>query len=130
MSNRTLMLVTGILGTSGVALGAFGAHALKIRLEATSHTGTWDTAVFYHLIHTVAILAIAMSINPASPATKSRLLTTAAAAWLIGIILFSGSLYLLSLGGPRWLGPITPIGGLALLIGWGCVLVSGLKKEN
>lgn len=130
MSNRTLMLVTGILGTSGVALGAFGAHALKIRLETTSHTETWGTAVFYHLIHTVAILAVAMAINQASPATKSRLLTKAATSWLIGIVLFSGSLYFLSLGGPRWLGPITPIGGLALLIGWGCVLVSGLKKEN
>jgi uncharacterized membrane protein YgdD (TMEM256/DUF423 family) len=130
MSNHTLKLATGIFGTCGVALGAFGAHALKTRLAAAGHTGTWETAVFYHLIHTVAIFVVAMCPSQATPSAKSRLLTTAAVSWAIGIILFSSSLYVLALGGPRWLGLITPIGGLALLIGWSCVLASGLKKEG
>ena len=127
MPNHTLKLAAGVLGACGVALGAFGAHALKIRLEAAGHTDTWNTAVFYHLIHTVAILAVTLVLEGTAPAAKSRFLQTAAVAWTIGIILFSGSLYALSLGGPRWLGPVTPLGGLAFLIGWGCVLANGLK---
>ena len=102
-----------ILASIGVALGAFGAHALKDTLLESGTTDTWKTAVFYHLIHAVA----AWSLFLASPTTQRRL-AKAATAWLIGIILFSGSLYCLALDGPRWLGPITPLGGLALLIGW------------
>ena len=102
-----------ILASIGVALGAFGAHALKETLLEHGTTDTWKTAVFYHLLHAVA----AWSLFLASPTTQRRL-ATAATAWLIGIILFSGSLYFLALGGPRWLGPVTPLGGLAFLGGW------------
>jgi len=116
-----------MLGVSGVALGAFGAHALKAQLAASGQAEIWSTAVLYHLIHTVAILAVTLVLEGTAPAAKSRFLQTAAVAWTIGIILFSGSLYALSLGGPRWLGPVTPLGGLAFLIGWGCVLANGLK---
>ncbi len=130
MSNRTLKLVVGILGMTGVALGAFGAHALKAQLMASGMTETWRTAVFYHLLHTVAILAVAFSFRDPASGKGSRLLSYTCISWTTGIILFSGSLYALALGGPRWLGPITPIGGLVLLLGWGCLSISAFKKES
>ena len=107
---RSLLLVAALLGAAGVALGAFGAHGLRERLDAHA-LGVWETAVRYHLVHAVALLAIALS--PHAPALRS-------AGWLFvaGIVLFSGSLYALALGGPRVLGPVTPIGGLALIAGW------------
>lgn len=77
---------------------------------------TWETAVLYHLVHALAVLAVALA-HYATP-NASRALRLAAALWAAGIVLFSGSLYGLSLGGPRVLGPITPLGGLALIAGW------------
>jgi uncharacterized membrane protein YgdD (TMEM256/DUF423 family) len=130
MSYQTLKLVVGILGMSGVGLGAFGAHALKAQLATSGHTETWKTAVLYHLLHTITILAVALSHRDAAHSRPSPLLSTACWFLMAGILLFSGSLYLLALDGPRWLGPITPLGGLALLIGWGCIMVSGFKKES
>lgn len=107
---RSLLLVAALLGAAGVALGAFGAHGLRERLGADA-LGVWETAVRYHLVHAVALLALALS--PNAPALRS-------AGWLFaaGILLFSGSLYALALGGPRVLGPVTPIGGFALIAGW------------
>jgi uncharacterized membrane protein YgdD (TMEM256/DUF423 family) len=129
MTNRTLKLIIGILGVSGVALGAFGAHALKAQLAANGHIETWKTAVLYQLIHTVALLALASRQELPANTVKSHSLSIICISWIVGIVLFSGSLYSLALGGPNWLGPITPLGGLAFLIGWGGVLVRGLKKE-
>jgi uncharacterized membrane protein YgdD (TMEM256/DUF423 family) len=130
MSNRTLKLIVGVLGMTGVTLGALGAHALKTQLAASEQTETWRTAVLYHLLHTVAILAMTLNYRDPARVDGSRFLLITCILWAVGIILFSGSLYALALGGPLWLGPITPIGGLALLIGWGCILISGLKKES
>jgi len=130
MRVKTLTLITGLLGISGVALGAFGAHALKTHLATTGHTGTWETAVLYHLIHTAALFALISSYKNNIHATSQRLSNATAWCWISGITLFSGSLYFLSLGGPRWLGPITPLGGLALILGWGCVLAQGLKSSK
>lgn len=112
----------GILGLSGVALGAFGAHGLKGRLAAHGMTDAWTTAVQYHLIHAVALLALT-AISSTGTSAYSKKSSMCAWAWIIGVNLFSGSLYLMALGGPRWLGPITPLGGLALLVGWGCLLI-------
>jgi len=125
-----MKLVIGALGATGVALGAFGAHVLKAQLTASGHTGTWETAVFYQLIHTVAMLALAVQIGAIAQTAQSRFLTAAIWCWLCGITLFSGSLYLLSLDGPKWLGPITPLGGLALLTGWGCLFANGFIKPR
>lgn len=105
---RPLVIAAGLLGFTGVALGAFGAHALKDTLAAGGHTATWQTAVLYHLIHAVALLAL--------PPGK-----WAGRCWIAGIVLFSGSLYALALGGPKILGPITPLGGVLLLAGWALV---------
>jgi uncharacterized membrane protein YgdD (TMEM256/DUF423 family) len=107
---RALLLAAALCGAAGVALGALGGHALAPRL-GTSGLATWQTAVLYHLIHSVAMLAMALSAPRAG---------TAVVGWSFaaGIVLFSGSLYLLALGGPGWLGPLTPLGGVAFILGW------------
>eukprot|EP00035_Acanthoeca_spectabilis_P019861 m.429984 g.429984 ORF g.429984 m.429984 type:complete len:112 (-) comp17102_c0_seq1:116-451(-) len=96
-----------VLGASGVTLGAFGAHALKETLAARGTTDSWKTAVLYQLVHAVALLAL--------PENRAG---TTVQLWTAGSILFSGSIYGLSLGGPRILGPVTPIGGLCFIGGW------------
>ncbi|NNL67799.1 MAG: DUF423 domain-containing protein [Myxococcales bacterium] len=106
------MTLTALLGAAGVALGAFGAHGLKGRL-GPSGLATWQTAVEYHLIHVVALLALVLF-----GSATGRSIQPAAASFVAGIVLFSGSLYALALGGPRWLGPVTPLGGLAFIVGW------------
>ena len=112
-STRNITLAAALLGLSGVALGAFGAHALKPTLEAHGSVETWKTAVLYHLVHAVALLALA-GWRDAHAGPNGRI----AVLWAAGVVLFSGSLYWLSLGGPRFLGPVTPLGGLAFLAGW------------
>lgn len=111
-----MLRVAALCSGVGVALGAFGAHGLAEQLEAMDRVATWDTAVRYHLVHGVAMFALA-----AHPLARR---TTVAIAWLIGIALFSGSLYLLCAlddgeGTWNWLGAVTPLGGTALLVGWG-----------
>ena len=110
-------------GATGVALGAFGAHGLREFLEANSTLSTWNTAVLYHLIHAVALLA--GSFIAIEKPLYARWAGSACSCWLAGIALFSGSLYLMALGGPRWLGPITPLGGLFFIAGWLCMLGVG-----
>lgn len=113
-------LIAAILGVTGVGLGAFGAHGLKARLEAADASALWQTAVFYHLLHAVALLALAVAARPRFAVRAMTLLRLSGGCWIGGIIGFSGSLYILALGGPRWLGPVTPVGGLALIAGWAC----------
>jgi uncharacterized membrane protein YgdD (TMEM256/DUF423 family) len=125
MSYRYLLPITGLLGVLGVALGAFGAHALHESLLARGMLEAWKTAVSYHLTHTAALLAVSLWLQ--GRPQKSPRLTGAAWAWILGVVLFSGSLYGLALGGPRLLGPVTPLGGLAFIGGWVLVLVEGLK---
>ena len=92
-------------------MGAFGAHGLKATLEATGGLENWKTAGFYQLVHAVALLALASRTEPVA--------RWVARSWIIGIILFSGSLYALALGCPaKFIWPVTPLGGLALLLGW------------
>lgn len=112
----TLRAAALILGLS-VALGAFGAHALAVRLGPDG-ARIWQTAVRYQVTHGLSLLALASLWRLFSP-TARRVVTT---AFLVGIALFSGSLYALALGAPRALGMITPLGGLAFLTGWVTVL--------
>lgn len=111
-----IQMVAASMGALGVAAGAFGAHALRSRLEASGRAGTWDTAVRYHLIHALALMLVAFSAQ--LPGSIVDMTTLASVSFTVGIVLFSGSLYGLALGGPRWLGPVTPLGGLALIAGW------------
>ncbi|MBK8475024.1 MAG: DUF423 domain-containing protein [Opitutaceae bacterium] len=117
LGRRSIVFATSA-GFSAVGLGAFGAHRLRPMLEAHSQVATWNTAVHYHLLHSVVLLALALYLSRDTPPATARRLGHATALFAAGIALFSGSLYLLALGGPRWLGPITPVGGLCLLAGW------------
>lgn len=100
--------VAAVAAFLGVALGAFGAHGLKAQLEAANRLATWETAVFYHLIHAVVLLVVA----------RWNGVEVTRWAMLTGIVVFSGSLYALCLTGVRVLGAVTPLGGLAFLAGW------------
>jgi uncharacterized membrane protein YgdD (TMEM256/DUF423 family) len=107
----TLAILAGLAGAAGVALGAFGAHALAAKLDASALT-TWETGVRYHLVHALALLLAAYL------ADRGPLYAAAGFLFAAGIVLFSGSLYGLALGGPRWLGPVTPLGGVSFILGW------------
>jgi uncharacterized membrane protein YgdD (TMEM256/DUF423 family) len=115
MSGMNWVRVGTVLGFLGVALGAFGAHALKARLETLGTTAAYQTAVQYQMYHALALLALGLLVNP-----FHRNPPVAVAGWcfLIGVILFSGSLYLLAVTGIKPLGAITPFGGVAMLAGW------------
>ena len=107
-----------------VAMGAFGAHALEASLEELGSLRTWDTAVDYQIWHALALLIIAsLKLSPRPERTAAICMST-------GILLFSGSLYWLALDGPKWLGPITPLGGLCLIIGWGLLAYSSIKHRS
>jgi uncharacterized membrane protein YgdD (TMEM256/DUF423 family) len=107
---RGWLAVAALLGASGVAFGAGGAHALR-PLMAPEYVPTFETGVRYHLLHAVALLALALG-------GAGRPIALPAALFTLGTLLFSGSLYTLALGGPRGLGIVTPFGGVALLLGW------------
>ena len=117
MHHRTALAWAGTLGATGVILGAFGAHALREALERAGTREVWDTASKYQLLHAAALLGFAGWLR-ASPGVPGRCAAWAVRLWALGIVLFSGSLYALALGGPRWLGPVTPLGGAALIAAW------------
>lgn len=111
-----------------VALGAFGAHALDTVLDDYGK-GIWETAVHYQMFHAVAILAIGILMSPKLFGAIKQL-RTAAICMNLGIVFFSGSLYILAISGIKILGAITPIGGVLFLAGWILLLVSALKHKN
>jgi uncharacterized membrane protein YgdD (TMEM256/DUF423 family) len=114
-STIATLRVAALTGLLAVALGAFGAHGLKTHWDATLTAAdaayrldTWKTASVYHMVHAVVLLALALA----------RVSPGASRSFFYGLIIFSGSLYTLSLTGMKWLGAITPIGGLLLMLGW------------
>jgi uncharacterized membrane protein YgdD (TMEM256/DUF423 family) len=120
-----LFFIAGSLSAGlGVLFGAFGAHALKGRLGVDALT-TFETGVRYQMYHALALLAVAWAVSrwPASALPNW-------AGWLfiIGTVLFSGSLYGLSVLGQRWLGAITPLGGLAFIAGWACLVFVAFRN--
>ena len=112
--------IAGVVGALGVALGAFGAHGLRSVVADPHLLDVWDTAARYHLVHAVAIAVVAA--HPARPVWPTRL-------FVARIMIFSGSLYLMALTDQRWLGAITPIGGLCLIAGW-CALAAAPVPER
>ena len=108
---------------SAVILGAFGAHALKSRLDEYA-LGVFETAVQYHFYHSLTLLAVGII---ALQQPQTMLLKSSGWLFLLGIVVFSGSLYLLSVTGVRWLGAITPLGGLAFIAGWACLAAASWK---
>ena len=123
--DRLFFSIGSALGLIGVALGAFGAHALKARLAAEM-LATFEVGVRYQLIHALALLAVAWA------CTRWPGRWANASGWLFiaGTLLFSGSLYALSLTGVRGIGIVTPIGGVALLLGWLCLLATPWTRKN
>jgi len=121
MTNTAATRIAAVTGFLAVTLGAFGAHGLKEILAQNGTTAIWEKAVFYHFIHTVMLFV-----------TGGRKPFLAAAWWcfLAGIVIFSGSLYCLALTDFKWLGAITPIGGLAFLAGWIWMFVSAGKSDG
>ena len=114
MTAKTVLIITSILGVLSVGIGAFGAHGLEATLQANGRADIFETAVKYQFYHTLALFLLGLlmlNIN-------SSQLTIAAYCFIIGIAIFSGSLYTLCLTNIKWLGAITPIGGLAFILGW------------
>lgn len=111
---RTFFVIGSLLGSVSVALGAFGAHALRDRIEA-SLLANYQTGVSYMFYHTVALFIVVLALTRWPGSSQAVW-----AGWLfvIGIIFFSGSLFLMAFTGMRWLGAITPIGGVAFIAGW------------
>ncbi|MCH2458722.1 MAG: DUF423 domain-containing protein [Henriciella sp.] len=115
-----LTLIASVLGFAGVALGAFGAHGMSGRFTPESR-GWWETATLYLLVHAVAVFAASLS-------GRTGLFTASGWTMIIGAVIFSGTLYAMALGAPRWFGAITPIGGLGLLAGWALFAVGALRN--
>lgn len=118
-----LFLTAGALwGGLAVALGAFGAHALKASLVAAGRFDTFETAARYQMYHALALLAVGLLLRQGLDA--ARTLTWAGWGFLLGSLIFSGSLYLLCFTGVRWWGAVAPIGGTLMLLGWVTLLVA------
>jgi len=113
---RSFLMLAAFFGFTGVALGAFAAHGLKNRLSA-DYLAIFHTGVTYQLVHTLALLGVALLATH----IPGRIVTWAGISFVVGILLFCGSLYLLTLTGISKLGIITPFGGVAFLIGWLCL---------
>ena len=123
-AQKRFLIIGGIVGLLGVAVGAFGSHGLSTLLEANGRTATFDTAVQYHLIHAVMLVIAAVLNNKASHPAMSR----AGYFFLAGILLFSGSLYILAIFDLGFMGAIAPIGGTALILGWGSIAWGAVKS--
>lgn len=119
---RAYLLLAACFGFTGVALGAFAAHGLKARLSA-EYLAIFQTGVQFQLFHALALLGVALLALQA----PGRLLTAAGALFSLGVLLFSGSLYLLTLTGVGKLGMITPLGGMAFLAGWLCLALAAWR---
>jgi|TARA_B100001105_G_C22209184_1_gene364633 uncharacterized membrane protein YgdD (TMEM256/DUF423 family) len=121
---KIAFLFAAFAGALGVVLGAFGAHALRGSIEPRL-IETFQTAVQYQLIHALALLLVSLTMGWLGQSLSFEI---SAYAFMAGIILFSGSLYGLVLTEMRWLGPVTPLGGLCLIVGWLALLVGGFRQ--
>ncbi|MFC6633751.1 DUF423 domain-containing protein [Microbulbifer taiwanensis] len=123
---KLYLLLAALLGATGVILGAFGAHGLRDKV-AENLLEAYKTGVHYQMIHALALLGVALLIQQWGARAS---LATAGALFALGILLFSGSLYGLTFGGPRWLGPVTPLGGLMMIGGWVALFVAALNYSR
>lgn len=123
---RRFIVWGSLLAFLGVALGAFGAHGLKDQISEDS-LAVYNTGVHYHLVHALGLVLLGLAADRLADRKKVN-----AAGWclLIGVVLFSGSLYLLAVTGIKWLGAITPLGGVAFLAGWAMLGLAAWKEPR
>jgi uncharacterized membrane protein YgdD (TMEM256/DUF423 family) len=126
-NTQLFLAIAAILGALSVAGGAFASHALQAQLSERS-LAVFNTGIRYQMYHALALLAVAL-LGRTTP-DSSPWLTAAGWAFITGVMLFSGSLYLISLAGLKAFGPVTPLGGVAFLIGWVCLAISALKLPS
>lgn len=120
---RIALVAASLLGVTAVAVGAFGAHALHDVLDERA-LSTWHTAVEYQFWHALALLAVGLLAREC----PSVALRCSAFAFVVGSVLFCASLYALALGAPRWIGAITPLGGIAFIVGWLALALHAWRK--
>lgn len=127
---RIFVILSGLLGFSAVALGAFGAHGLRSRLgslpDGVKRLEWWNTAAHYHLTHALALAFAAWLVHRGAGSSA----TVAGWSFVAGVALFSGSLYTMTITGQTKLGAVTPFGGLLFLVGWAAVMVAGWRLGN
>lgn len=121
---KIFLMSSAVLGALGVMIGAFGAHALSNMLQETGRTATFETAVKYQMYHVLALLATGLLLDRYA----SKWFEYAGWSYIAGIIIFSGSLYILCLSNVSKWGAVTPFGGLALIIGWAFLLLGIIKS--
>lgn len=122
---RLPLVLGALLALLAVMAGAFGAHGLRAIVSARG-LEVFQTAVTYQVYHSIALVLVAIL---AGMGLHRQLLAVASGFFLAGTLLFSGSLYLLVLTDIRWAGPITPIGGVCFMVGWGLVMIAGLRRQ-
>jgi uncharacterized membrane protein YgdD (TMEM256/DUF423 family) len=120
--DRVFFALGAGLAFVAVAAGAFGAHALAARLTP-DRLATWETAARYHMYHALALFIVAW----ASSRWPGGIVNVAGWLFVVGIVIFSGSVYALALGSPRWFGAITPLGGVCFLVGWALLALAALR---
>jgi uncharacterized membrane protein YgdD (TMEM256/DUF423 family) len=126
--DRVFLGLGAAFGLLGVAAGAFGAHAIR-EMISPERQATWETAARYHLYHALALLAVGLLLSMRGEAgSGAGPITLAGWAFATGIVIFAGSLYLLALTDIRWLGAITPLGGVAFLLGWALLGWGAVQK--
>ena len=123
MTARLFLVVAALLGALSIVGGAFGAHALKGQLTEAA-LNSFETGVRYQMYHAIALISVALLVKQHPDVS---VLTTAGWCFIVGVVLFSGSLYGLSLGGIKALGPVTPLGGVAFIAGWVCLAIASVK---
>jgi uncharacterized membrane protein YgdD (TMEM256/DUF423 family) len=123
---KNFLVIAALAGFLAVALGAFGAHALKAKL-APDLMAVYQTAVQYHFYHTLALFGVAVLLLNFP---QQGVLVASAICFVVGLVVFSGSLYALAFSGVRWLGAITPLGGLAFMGGWLLLAWFGIKQSS
>ncbi|MBZ8178785.1 DUF423 domain-containing protein [Oscillatoria salina] len=123
--SRIFLAIAAILAGVSVAGGAFATHALKDRISDRA-LEIFETGAKYQMYHALALILVALLLSRAE--LSQTYLSVAGYAFIAGIAIFSGSLYALSLSGVRWLGAVTPFGGVAFLIGWGCLAIAAFMK--
>jgi uncharacterized membrane protein YgdD (TMEM256/DUF423 family) len=121
--NHRLLFIAAISGFIAVTLGAFGAHGLK-NIASAEMVNIFKLAVEYQFYHTFALVSLAFAAQWLSP----KWLNWSAGFFIVGMVLFSGSLYLYALSGAKWIGPITPMGGFCLLIGWALFAIAAWRR--